>query len=216
MRVLVADDHPLFRDGIVSLLKAAGLEVVGEAGDGAQAIAEARRLRPDVVLMDIQMPGVDGIEATRRLKAEVPEARVVMLTVSQEDADLFEALKAGAHGYLLKSLSSDEFLDLLEGLTRGEAPLPRSLAAKVIAGFARQPDENVPAADSLTDREVELLELIALGFSNKAIAQRLGISENTVKYHMKNILQKLHLHNRAEAAAYAVRAGLAEGTFGED
>lgn len=211
MRVLVADDHSLFRDGIISLLKAAGMEVVGEAGDGAQAVAEARRLRPDVVLMDIQMPGMDGIEATRRLKAELPEVQVVMLTVSQEDASLFEALKAGARGYLLKSLTSDEFLDLLEGLTRGEAPLPRTMAAKLIAGIARQPDDGGRVADALTEREIELLRLVALGLPNKVIGRRLGVSENTVKYHMKNVLQKLGLHNRAAAAAYAVRSGLAEG-----
>lgn len=210
MRVLVADDHSLFRDGIISLLKAAGMEVVGEAGDGAQAVAEARRLRPDVVLMDIQMPGIGGIEATRRLKAELPDVQVVMLTVSQEDADLFEALKAGAQGYLLKSLTSDEFLELLEGLTRGEAPLPRNLAAKLIAGIARPPDHGARVADALTDREIEVLRLVAFGLPNKVIGQRLGVSENTVKYHMKNVLQKLGLHNRAEAAAYAVRSGLAE------
>jgi DNA-binding NarL/FixJ family response regulator len=160
--------------------------------------------------MDIQMPGIGGIEATRRLKAELPDVQVVMLTVSQEDADLFEAVKAGARGYLLKSLTSDEFLELLEGLTRGEAPLPRQLAAKLIAGIARPPDHAARVADALTDREIELLRLVALGLPNKVIGQRLGVSENTVKYHMKNVLQKLGLHNRAEAAAYAVRSGLAD------
>lgn len=210
MRVLVADDHSLFRDGIASLLQAAGLEVVGEAGDGEQAVAAARRLRPDVVLMDIQMPGLDGIEATRRIKAELPEVQVVMLTVSQDDADLFRALKAGAQGYLLKSLSSDEFVDMLQGLGRGEAPLSRRLAARLIEGIARGPGVGAETSqiDSLTRREAELLRLVAAGLSNKAIAGQLTVSENTVKYHMKNILQKLGLHNRAEAAAYAVRAGL--------
>jgi DNA-binding NarL/FixJ family response regulator len=210
MRVLVADDHSLFRDGIVSLLRAAGLEVVGEAGDGQQAVAAARRLRPDVVLMDIQMPGLDGIEATRLIKTEMPEVQVVMLTVSQDDADLFRALKAGAQGYLLKSLSSDEFVEMLHGLGRGEAPLSRRLAARLIEGIARGPAAGVEASqvEGLTRREAELLRLVAAGLSNKAIAGKLAVSENTVKYHMKNILQKLRLHNRAEAAAYAVRTGL--------
>ena len=211
MRVLVADDHSLFRDGIVSLLRAAGLEVVGEAGDGEQAVAAARRLRPDVVLMDIQMPGLDGIEATRLIKTEMPEVQVVMLTVSQDDADLFRALKAGAQGYLLKSLSSDEFVDMLQGLGRGEAPLSRRLTARLIEGIVRGPGAGADTSqiDSLTRREAELLRLVAAGLSNKAIAGQLAVSENTVKYHMKNILQKLRLHNRAEAAAYAVRTGLA-------
>ncbi len=210
MRVLVADDHSLFRDGIVSLLQAAGLDVVGQADNGEQAVAEAHRLRPDVVLMDIQMPGLNGIEATRRIKNELPDVQVVMLTVSQDDADLFRALKAGARGYLLKSLTSEEFIDLLEGLGRGDAPLPRQLAARLIEGIARQPEPAVDAAqiEGLTRRERELLGLVAAGLSNKAIAGQLGVSENTVKYHMKNILQKLNLHNRAEAAAYAVRTGL--------
>jgi DNA-binding NarL/FixJ family response regulator len=211
MRVLVADDHSLFRDGIVSLLTAAGLTVVGQAESGEQAVAEARRLRPDVVLMDIQMPGLNGIEATRRITSEQPQVQVVMLTVSQDDADLFQALKAGARGYLPKSLTAEEFIDLVEGLEHGDAPLPRRLTTRLIEGIARQPEPSVDAAlvEGLTRRERELLGLVAGGLSNKAIAGQLGVSENTVKYHMKNILQKLHLHNRAEAAAYAVRTGLA-------
>jgi DNA-binding NarL/FixJ family response regulator len=214
MRVLVADDHSLFRDGIVSLLTAAGLTVVGQAESGEQAVAEARRLRPDVVLMDIQMPGLNGIEATRRITSEQPQVQVVMLTVSQDDADLFQALKAGARGYLPKSLTAEEFIDLVEGLEHGDAPLPRRLATRLIEGIARQPEPAVDATlvEGLTRRERELLGLVAGGLSNKAIAGQLGVSENTVKYHMKNILQKLHLHNRAEAAAYAVRTGLAART----
>jgi DNA-binding NarL/FixJ family response regulator len=210
LRVLVADDHALFRDGIVSLLKAAGMTVAGEAGDGAQAVAETLRLRPDVVLMDIQMPVLDGVEATRRITAELPGVQVVILTASQDDADLYRALKAGARGYLLKNLAAAEFIAMLEGLERGEAPLPRSLVARLIENFNRQigPVDSNEVTDALTEREVELLQLVAGGLSNKAIAQRLGVSENTVKFHMKNILQKLHLANRAQAAAYAVRSGL--------
>ena len=207
LRVLVADDHSLFRDGIVSLLNAAGMQVVGEAGNGADAIALAHRLRPDVVLMDIQMPGLNGIEATRRLRAELPEVQIVMLTVSEDDADLFDAVRAGAAGFLLKSLNSDEFVDLLRGLERGEAPIPRHLAGRLMHGIAQQ--SKAPAlASTLTGRETEMLRLVAAGLPNRAIGQQLGVSENTVKYHMKNILQKLHLHNRAEAAAYAVQNGL--------
>jgi DNA-binding NarL/FixJ family response regulator len=208
MRVLVVDDHSLFRNGIVSLLKAAGLEVVGEAGDGAEAVAQAHRLRPDVVLMDVHMPVLNGIEAARRLHAELPEIKVVMLTVSEDDADLFDAIRAGAHGYLLKSLNSDEFVELLNGMARGEAPIPRALAGRLIRGLARQSSPAARQPDLLTERETELLRLVAAGLPNKAIGLQLGVSENTVKYHMKNILQKLHLHNRAEAAAYAVQNGL--------
>jgi DNA-binding NarL/FixJ family response regulator len=208
MRVLVVDDHSLFRDGIVSLLKAADIEVVGEAGNGAEALAQAHRLQPDAVLMDVHMPVLNGIEAARRLRAELPEIKVVMLTVSEEDADLFDAIKAGAHGYLLKSLGSDEFVELLRGMARGEAPIPRALAGRLIHGLARQVAPAGRPPDTLTERETELLRLVAAGLPNKAIGQQLGVSENTVKYHMKNILQKLHLHNRAEAAAYAVQNGL--------
>lgn len=211
MRVLIVDDHPLFRDGIRSLLSARDIGVLGEAGDGAEALVKTRELRPEVVLMDINMPRMGGLEATRLIKAEMPETKIVMLTVSDDEADLFEAIKSGADGYMLKSLESQDFFDLLDGLQRGEAAIQRSLAAKILREFARQrsgqPSEGAPE-DELTDREREVLQLLAQGQSNKEIGASLFISENTVKYHTKNILDKLHLRNRAEVVAYAVRHGL--------
>jgi DNA-binding NarL/FixJ family response regulator len=208
LRFLVVDDHALFRDGMVSLLKAAGMQVVGEAQNGAEAVSEAMRLNPDVVLMDIDMPVMNGIEATRKITEILPEVRVVMLTVSQEDHKLFDALRAGAKGYLLKSLSSDEFISLLHGLEKGEPPIPGSVTARLINYVANQSSPSDVRNDSLTEREVELLGYLGLGLPNKLIAERLGVSDNTVKYHIKNILQKLNFTNRAEAAAYAVRHNL--------
>ncbi|MDQ7820827.1 MAG: response regulator transcription factor [Armatimonadota bacterium] len=208
VRVLLADDHALFRDGIRSLLEARGVEVVGEAADGREAVEAALRLRPDVVLMDVAMPGVDGLEATRAIKAHLPDTKVVMLTVSDDDRTLFEALRSGAHGYLLKNLQAEEFFDLLAGIDRGEAPLSPSLAGRILDEFRRgkRPAER-PGPDELTDREMEVLRAVSLGASNREIAARLRISENTVKYHIKNILDKLHLRNRAEVVAYAARRG---------
>jgi DNA-binding NarL/FixJ family response regulator len=208
MRVLVADDHSLFRDGIVSLLEAAGFDVVGQAGDGRAAVEMALRLRPDLVLMDITMPQMTGLEALRLIKAELQETQVVMLTVSDDNADLFEAVKAGAQGYLLKNLNASEFLEMLAGLEHGEAALTRKTAARLIEGFADLSRPRSEPLDSLTQREIEIVRLVAEGLSNKAIAQALFVSENTIKYHMKNILQKLGVQNRTEAATYALRTGL--------
>jgi DNA-binding NarL/FixJ family response regulator len=208
MRVLVADDHSLFRDGIASLLEAAGFDVVGQVGDGQAAIEAARRLHPDLVLLDVTMPQMGGLEALRLIKAELPEVQVVMLTVSDEDADLLEAVKSGALGYLTKDLSADEFFEMLDGLQRGEAAMTRQMTARLMEGFAGLSQQRREPAKGLTQREIELLRLMAEGLSNKGIAQQLSISENTVKYHVRNILQKLDVHNRTEAIAYAMRAGL--------
>ncbi len=209
LRVLVADDHSLFRDGIVSLLEAAGMTVVGEAGDGVEAVELATRLRPDLILLDIHMPEMDGLEALRRIRAALPEVRVVMLTVSDDDENLVAAVQAGASGYLLKNLDAKGFLASLRGLQRGEAAMTRKTMAQLMEALAEKKEERKSEPrDLLTSREEELLRLVAAGLSNKAIAQRLSISENTVKFHMKNILQKLNVRNRAEAAAYAVREGL--------
>jgi len=207
MRVLVADDHSLFRDGLVSLLEAAGHQVVGQVGDGQAAVEAARRLNPDLILLDVSMPVLDGLGALRQIKAERPQTQVVMLTVSDDDT-LFDALQAGAQGYLLKSLSAEEFLGMLEGVTRGEAALTRKTAARLIDGLAHGKRSAEEPQDRLTPRETALLGLVASGMSNKAIAQEMSISENTVKYYMKSILQKLGARNRTEAASLALRNGL--------
>ncbi|MBI3959400.1 MAG: response regulator transcription factor [Chloroflexi bacterium] len=214
LRILLADDHPLFLEGLQNLLKARGIEVVGTAGDGFEALSLAQALRPDVVLMDIQMPRCNGLEAIRMIKAVLPDIKVVMLTVSANDDDLFEAIKSGASGYLLKNMAAPDFFRLLSGVAQGEAPITREMAAKVLNEFARQSQESPSATKSETDvnaltpRQSDVLELVAQGYTNKEIAEALSISGNTVKYHMKEILQKLHLQNRNQVIAYAVQTGL--------
>lgn len=211
MRVLLADDHPLFRDGLATLLRARGMEVVGEASNGLDAVEKARALKPDLVLMDVNMPQMSGLEATRIIKTERPDTKIVILTVSDDDENLFEAIKSGAQGYLLKSLQSQAFFDLLNGVAQGEAPISRGLATKILGEFARhlQQDEAQAAnKEDLTDREKEVLRLVAEGSTNRDIASKLNVTENTVKYHLKNILEKLHLRNRAQAVAYAMQTGL--------
>ena len=205
MRVLLADDHALFREGLRSLLRTRDIDVIGEASDGSEAVSLARELSPDVILMDLTMPGMGGLEATRLISAELPDIRVVILTVSEADEDLFEAIRSGAQGYLVKSTSSEEFFDLFEALERGEAPLSRGLAAKIVRYLA---GGGTGEAASLTPREDEVLRLVAEGKTNADIAADLSISEATVKFHMSNILAKLHLENRAQVVAFAHRHGL--------
>ncbi|MGB7587115.1 MAG: response regulator transcription factor [Solirubrobacterales bacterium] len=215
MKVLLADDHALFRAGIASLLQAAGHEVVGEAGDGIEALERTRELRPDLILMDITMPRCGGLEATRLIKAEMPEVKIVMVTVSQDDSDLFEAVKSGAEGYLLKDMSNEDFERTLKGIAEGDAPLSQGLAAKILEEFVRVSQGKGAQADdrdALTDREHQVLTLVTDGKTNREIAEALFIAESTVNFHMKNILSKLHLRNRAEAVAYALRSGLVEVT----
>ena len=208
MRVLIADDHALFRDGLRSLLEARGIEVVGEAKNGREAIELARRHRPDIVLMDLTMPEVDGLTATRLVATELPDVRVVILTASDDEADLFEAVKSGAQGYLLKNLEADEFFQALASVMAGEPVLTPRLARRLLQELAQRPAAQEQAA-ALTDREREILELLVQGVtSNRELAERLFISENTVKYHLKNIMAKLHLENRAQVIAYALRTGL--------
>ena len=212
IRVLLVDDHPLFRKGIASLLSSEpGFEVLGEASDGQEAIEKARDLMPDVILMDISMPGVNGLEATQRIKQEIPYVRIVILTVSDEDQNLFEAIKSGAQGYLLKKIEPQTLFQTLRGVLEGEAPLSRVMATKLLAEFARQrraaSEPRTPTA-TLTEREKEVLGLLATGKTNKEIAGALRIAENTVKNHLKNILEKLHLENRVQAATFALREGL--------
>jgi len=191
------------------------LEVVGEASDGLEALYKARLLRPDVILMDIRMPGLNGLEATRLIKTEIPEVKIVMLTVSDDDQDLFEAIKSGAEGYLLKSMHADQFFELLESIERGETPIPPGMAGRILNEFVRYEkrklkSDNAAERESLTDRETEVLQLVVRGLSNREIANTLTISENTVKFHLKNILAKLHARNRAEAVAYALQTGLVQ------
>ncbi len=208
MRVLLADDHALVRAGIASLVRAWGMEVVGQASNGLEALELARTLRPDLVLMDIAMPQCNGLEATRLIKAELPEIRIVILTVSANDEYLFEAIKSGAEGYLVKNVSEEELGRTLEALEAGGPALSNGLAAKILDEFARMARERPAAENELTPREREVLQLVAAGATNREAAKALYLSRHTVNFHMKNILHKLHLRNRAQAIAYAVRTGL--------
>lgn len=214
MRILVVDDHPLFLDGIVSLLEASGHVVVGQVGGGNEAVAAALHLEPDVVLMDIAMPQFDGMDALRRIKAEAPQIKVVMLTASEDDASLITAIRSGAQGYLLKSLSAEEVLASLDRLTRGELAISNQDVNRMVEGLiglVNQPTDH--PNDILTNREIELLQLVADGLSNKRIAQHLSVSENTVKYHIRQILLKLDAQNRTEAAILAIQAGLIQTEY---
>ena len=213
MRILIADDHTLFRDGLRSLLQAQGHEVVGEARNGREAVELARRLRPEFVLMDVSMPELDGVAATRIIAAEMVDVKVLILTASEDDETLFEAIKAGAQGYLLKNLEADDFFSLLDRAAKGEPALTPSLARKLLQEFAKPAVEPKGAddPDALTSREREVLELMVEGVtSNRKLARRLDLSENTVKFHVRNILDKLRLHNRAEAVGYALRNKMVE------
>ena len=207
LRVLLVDDHALFRDGLSALLAYQNdFTVVGEAEDAESALKQARALEPDIVLMDIELPGEDGVTATQRLTMEMPAVTVVMLTVHDDSQTLFEAIKAGAQGYLVKNVRSRELLEQLRGLARGEAAISRRMAARILAEIRGQPEPFGPE-EALTAREMDVLELVAARLSNAEIAGRLVVSEHTVKNHMKSILSKLHLRNRHQAAAYGVARG---------
>jgi len=208
IRLLLADDHTLFRKGLASLFaKEPGFEVIGEAENGAEAIRKAQADKPDLVLMDIHMTGVNGLEATRQITNALPGTRVVMLTISEEDKDVFEAIKCGAHGYLSKKVEPEKLRELLEGVFRGEAPLSGATAARILKEFAAKTSKGSEATpvDDLTTREKEVLQLLATGLTNKEIGTKLDIAENTVKNHLKNILAKLHLQNRVQAATLAIQ-----------
>jgi DNA-binding NarL/FixJ family response regulator len=217
IRVLVVDDHALFRRGLEMVLAhEADIDIVGEASDGAEAVDKAAELLPDVVLMDVQMPKRGGIEACTAIKDVAPSAKIVMLTVSEDEADLYEAIKAGASGYLLKEISIEEVATGLRAVAGGQSLISPSMAAKLLSEFSimmkRSNDRQQLPAPRLTDRELEVLKLVARGLNNRAIATQLFISENTVKNHVRNILDKLQLHSRMEAVVYAVREKLLEIT----
>jgi DNA-binding NarL/FixJ family response regulator len=211
--VLIVDDHTLFREGLSRLFAHwDDFSVIGEASNGQEAIQKAIESLPDIVLMDINMPGINGIEATKRITHEAPACRVVILTMSDQDADLFEALKSGASGYILKNTPSNQLHDYLLGLMLGESPFSSEVAAKILNSFisprAKRTDLEGTRMEPLTDRERLVLEMVVQGLSNTEIANKMFLSENTVKKYMQNILQKLHVNNRVEAAVYAVRRRL--------
>ncbi len=209
IRVLIADDHAIVRKGIRALLSTeTDIQVIGEAGDGTEAIAQAQALNPDVILMDLVMPKVDGIEATRQITANQPRARILVLTSFAADDKVFPAIKAGALGYLLKDSGPDELVQAIHQVHRGEPSLEPSIARKVLTELSQPP--KIPLTpEPLTEREVGVLRLVAQGQSNREIAEQLVITEMTVRTHVSNILSKLHLASRTQAALYALREGLA-------
>ncbi|OGT25358.1 MAG: DNA-binding response regulator [Gammaproteobacteria bacterium RBG_16_66_13] len=212
IRLLLVDDQRLFRRGLRALLEAQeGFHVVSEAENGQEAIDKARAFRPDVILMDVHMPILGGAEATQVIKQEMPNAKVIALTVSDEDDDLFSTIKAGADGYLLKDLGPDELEACIRKVMGGETPLSPGISAKLLREFRDRSfaEKKRTSEADLTSREIEILQLIAEGHSNSDIAAKLYIVEGTVKNHVHNILEKLHLQNRVQAAAYAIRGGLA-------
>jgi DNA-binding NarL/FixJ family response regulator len=215
IKILVADDHCLFREGLARLLNdTAEMTVVASVANGDGAVAGALEYKPDVILMDVNMPGLDGIEATRRLHTSNPQVHILMLTVSEQDSALFSAVRAGARGYLLKSMSSEELVEAIRRASAGEAIIAPKMAVRLLDEFAalsaegQRPDLG---CDNLTDRECTVLQLVARGLTNKEIAAALSLSPHTVKAHLRSILDKLDLRSRAEAAAWAARHHLENG-----
>ena len=228
LRVLLVDDHSIFLEGLRNLLVSEGIQVVGLAKDGLEALAQARHLRPDVILMDIQMPRCDGVSATRLIKAELPECKVVMLTISEDEQDLFEAVKSGASGYLLKRLDAADFFTYLAELHEGHPPFSPGLAEKILKEFSNQavkPEtqtaqpspiaaqaNQTPANEVqgilLSFRQLQILTLVAQGQTYGQVAETIGVAERTIKYHMVEILDRLHLQNRAQVIAFAAQSGL--------
>jgi DNA-binding NarL/FixJ family response regulator len=215
LRVLIVDDHALFRKGLQLVLdKEPDIDVVGEGSDGLEAVERAQELMPDVILMDVRMPRRSGIEATQEIRELLPHVKILMLTISDEEADLYEAIKAGASGYLLKEINTEEVAAAIRTVWAGQSRISPSMAAKLLAEFqamSKRAEERIHVpTPRLTDREMEVLRLVAQGMNNRDIAKDLFISENTVKNHIRNILEKLQLHSRMEAVVYAVREKLLE------
>ena len=210
IRVLIADDHKLFRQGLIGLMRTRDdlVEVIGEAATGIEAIQLAEQLRPDVILMDIYMPEMDGLQAAKEIHIKFPKIAIVMLTSSEKDGHLYEAVQIGASGYLLKSLDANELFDVLQGVTKGETAMTRAMAGRLLKVVANRLTDEEKGEQALTERELFVLRLVASGASNMEIAQKSSISVNTVKSHLKNILDKLQLENRTQAATYALKHGL--------
>lgn len=216
IRVLVVDDHYFFRRGLVGYLaELEDFDVVGEAADGEEGLEKAKELLPDLIVMDIYMRGLEGLEATRRIKAAVPRAKVVILTISEEDHNVFEAIKAGAEGYIVKDVRPQELFDLLKRIAQGETLISPSTAAKILKEVVFGAPGRAPGEALVTARELEVLELVSQGRANKEIALALGLSEHTVKRHLEHILKKLHLRSRVAAALYAVKKGWIAPDAGE-
>jgi DNA-binding NarL/FixJ family response regulator len=211
LRVLIVDDHDLFRTGLRNLLEEQGVQIIGEAASGAEALRLVRELAPDVVVMDLNMPGMTGVEATRQIATVAPLTRVVVLTISDQDGDVMDAILAGACGYLLKHASIQELMSGIRSASVGESLISPTIAAKVlqrVRASSSQPDIEATIRAELSDREIEVLKLIANGKDNAMIANELHISPKTVKNHISNILMKLQIDNRIQAAVYAVRSGI--------
>jgi DNA-binding NarL/FixJ family response regulator len=214
MKILLVDDHQLFSESLQNLLTLHGYQVLGTASDGLEALEKARNLHPELILMDIEMPGCDGLTATRLIKAEMPEIKIVMLTVIQQDEDLFEAFKSGASGYLLKSSRASQLLLHLGQLAEGQAALSPGLAEKILEEFARMGrqlesnSEQVEETADLTERQREILTLIVQGMTYEEMGKTLCLSERTIRYHVGEIIQRLNLENRSQVIAYAARMGL--------
>ena len=215
MKILLVDDHPLFLEGLKNLMAIRGFKVVGTARDGLEAQEKAMALQPEVILMDVKMPILDGLAATRLIKAKLPDAKIVMLSMSEEEEDLFEAIKSGACGYLLKNEDTEKFFELLGGLMRGEVPLSSGLAIRVLEEFARKKEGQgvVEQAeekkdDPLTPRQNQVLTLVAQGLTYKEVGAKLFLSERTIKYHMGEIVQRLHVENRQQVIDYVRRMKL--------
>ena len=213
IRVMLVDDHNLLREGLAGIIASqTDMQVVGQAEDGLEALVKARRLRPDLILMDIQMPGCDGLETTRLIKSELPNTKIVILTVRDDDEKLFEAIRSGANGYLLKNIASSELLSMLRGALQGEAAISPAMAGRMLAEFRRlsqvQHEQPAEEGSDLTQRETQVLSLVAQGRTDKEISERLSISVYTVKSHLRNILSKLQVSNRRQAAQQARRTGL--------
>lgn len=211
VRILLADDHALFRQGLRSLLEAEpDFRVMGEAKDGREALRHALEAHPDIVLMDIQMPGLDGVQATKEVLSEWPQAKIIMLTMYRQDSYVFEAVKAGARGYMLKDTDAKELVEAIRQVYQGEVLLDAEIAEKIIQDFKAKAESSPKPHAELADREVQILRLVAQGYTNLEIAAELQLSEKTVRNRLSEIFQKLHLNNRTQAALYALREGLAE------